>query len=115
MWIISKKNGIWEQTKVIQTSETERFGWSPSIKGNTIVVGAPGYGGSTVFDNQLNTYWEGRGRAIVMKRDNNGAWNEQAILSPEVTSSNGNAGFGISVGIAGELLMNIPALCYQLG
>mmetsp|Transcript_11658 Transcript_11658/g.24993 ORF Transcript_11658/g.24993 Transcript_11658/m.24993 type:complete len:894 (-) Transcript_11658:370-3051(-) len=99
VWILGmNEGGIWKQTAVLQTSVTEQFGWGSSISGDTIVIGAPGSGGQLSIDSVLNTFWLGRGRAVVMAKNNIGSWYQQASLSPEV--ADWNAGFGISVDIS---------------
>mmetsp|Transcript_24030 Transcript_24030/g.43233 ORF Transcript_24030/g.43233 Transcript_24030/m.43233 type:complete len:897 (-) Transcript_24030:254-2944(-) len=99
VWILGmNEDGIWEQTSALQTSVSEQFGWGCSISGDTIVISAPGSGGQISIDSMLNTFWFGRGRAVVMAKDNIGSWYQQASLSPEV--ADWNAGFGISVDIS---------------
>ncbi len=101
-----QQQGMWEQTGILQTDYEDQLGWSVAIKGNTFVVGAPGFQGREVPLTQSDGwYWSGRGNAIVMtKNDDAGAgasWVRQKELIPGVADD--TAGFGNSVDIAGRL------------
>ena len=101
IWALSKNDatGTWGQTP-FQTDEEDQFGWDVSIRGNTIVVGAPAFEGMEVVHPTKEDYswWGGRGAAIVFAKDDNGNWYKQATLIPEVAED--DAGFGVSVDIA---------------
>jgi len=98
VWILERKNGIWAQADAFQSLDQEQFGWGIVVKGDSIVVGAPGYDGMMNIDANLNMYWFGRGRAMVGRRDDSGSWYQEAILSPN--DLEWNAGFGNVLDIA---------------
>mmetsp|Transcript_14204 Transcript_14204/g.30860 ORF Transcript_14204/g.30860 Transcript_14204/m.30860 type:complete len:565 (+) Transcript_14204:84-1778(+) len=99
VWALSKggDDNDWEQTAMVQTDEEDQLGWGISIKGDTFVVGAPGHEGKDIPLIE-GWYWAGTGRAVVMAKNDDGGWDQQAILSPEVADD--NAAFGSTVDIA---------------
>ena len=103
VWVLGKDaGGTWEQVGSFQSDTTEQFGWDIAIRGSTLVIGAPGYEGtSTITTSMLDVLWVGKGRVYVMAKDGDGSWYRQAILSPSVADWNAN--FGKSVDVAGEL------------
>ncbi len=105
VWALSKRSGepdIWEQSSILQTSDSDQLGWSVSIKGDTFVVGAPGFEGSDI-PLVTSWYWAGRGKAMVMTRDeSSGEWREEGVLLPSVADDNSD--FGSTVDIAGEFV-----------
>ena len=113
VWILSKVDGIWEATSAYQSSETEQFGWGLATKGDDMIaIGSPGYDGTTIIDLSLNFVWSGRGRVTVMRKDGLGSWYQEASLSP--ADADENAGFGISLDIAGKLSFIVMTLLYFL-
>ena len=88
------------------------YGWDVAIKGDTFVVGAPGYEGKEVGLIE-GWMWAGRGRAMVMAREDSSSpssWYRQAILSPNIAED--NADFGTSVDIAGEVLPRLKHVSF---
>ena len=88
----------WGQVKKITASDGERydqFGYSVSISGDTLVVGAYG-------DDDLA---EGSGAAYIFERDHDGAGNWGQVK--KITASDGEAleGFGFSVSISGDTVV----------
>ena len=70
VWALGKNGYTWTAQTPLPSDGEEMFGWDVAIRGETIVVGSPGYGG-------------GRGAAHVFKKNQDGAWYLQQILEPE--------------------------------
>lgn len=90
-YIFEKQNGVWAERARLTASDAtagQKFGWSVSVSGDTVVVGAPG-GGNTIIV----------GSAYVFRRQNSG-WVEEQKL----TASDGLAGnhFGGGVSISSD-------------
>ena len=88
--------GTWSETAKLTASDGaagERFGYSVSISGDTMVIGA-------YVDDDNGS---GSGSAYVFERDGAGTWSETAKL----TASDGAVGdrFGRSVSISGETVV----------
>ncbi len=103
---IHNKNssGVWGPPTVLTAPNAEpddSWGWSMSLSGNTLVVGAPGEdsNGSSQADNSLDS----SGAAYVFTRDiTSGTWSEpQYLKSPSPTFL---GKFGYSVAVSGDLL-----------
>ena len=97
-------SGVWGPPTVLTAPNAEPddfWGWSMSLSGNTLVVGAPGEdsNGNSQADNSLAS----SGAAYVFTRDvTSGAWSEpQYLKSPNPTFS---GSFGSSVAVSGDLL-----------
>ena len=118
-----QQQGMWEQTGILQTPYEDQLGWSVSIHGSTIVVGAPGYNGKEVPLLISNGwYWSGRGNAIVMTKNEDNDNNDNNDSSSSSNSSGDvwvrqenelvpgeaedTAGFGNSVDIAGRFVVS---------
>ena len=75
-----------------------------SVSGGTVVIGSPGYLGGDVPNIDGSGWdWRGRGRAIIVSKDDAGdSWYEAAILEPsdEGGGSGDFAGFGNSVDVS---------------
>jgi Tol biopolymer transport system component len=96
--------GVWEWVNRLEASNAEtgdRFGDSVSLKGNTIVVGAPGEdgNGSSESDNSAPD----AGAAYVFTGTGDGRWFQRAYLK----ASNADAGdrFGVAVATEEEALI----------
>jgi hypothetical protein len=90
--IFTRSGATWSRQAVItqgDPSGTDAFGWSVSVKGDTVMVGAPGKNDNT-------------GAAYAFVRSGT-AWRQQARL----TASDGATGdaFGWSVGCAGDTVV----------
>lgn len=89
-YIFVRSGSTWtEERKLVPSDGVAQsiFGFSVAISGNTAIVGAP-FGG------------DGRGKAYVYFRDENGDWVEQARLAAVVPTAGDR--FGYSVGISGD-------------
>lgn len=80
--------GLWDrQARLSSPDHRSSFGWSTSLVGNTVVVGATGAPGSA-------------GAAYVYSRLNN-IWSESALLTPTAPDT----GFGFSTAISGSTVV----------
>jgi len=91
-YVFISSAGVWSQQALLKATNTEggdEFGTSTAIDGDTIAVGALGYGNTV-------------GAAYVFTRSG-GAWNQEAAL----TSSNAGDGkrFGLFVGVSGDTVV----------
>ncbi|VAW40533.1 Type IV pilus biogenesis protein PilO, partial [hydrothermal vent metagenome] len=115
-YVFTRTDGTWSQQAYLKASNTDindpddeiddiedKFGWSVSIAGNYIAVGAPneasnaaGINGSETDNSAIGT-----GAVYVFKRTSN-IWTQQAYIKP----SNSELGdwFGFSVAMSGNLL-----------
>ena len=89
-------NGTWGSEQKLTTSDGavgDRFGWSVSISGNQLVVGA-----ANDDDNGDNS-----GSVYVYEKDGDGFWgNEQKLMASDGTAGDN---FGWSVSISGDQLV----------
>ena len=119
VWMIGKRNTttvaeqeeeqqeeqVWEQMGILQTTDEDQLGWSVSIKNSMGVIGAPGQDGKEMpTTDGMGWYWAGKGKAIVMTKqqsdnDNGEEWVEEAVLLPKTEAAE-NAAFGSTVDIA---------------
>jgi hypothetical protein len=95
VYVYTRVNGVWSETQKITASdgaENVNFGWSVSISGDTLVVGA-------LYDDDKG---KGSGSAYVYTRVN-GVWSE----TQKITASDGaeNVNFGWSVSISSDTLV----------
>jgi len=91
-YVFSKVGSVWTQTAELTASDAsngEEFGWSVSVSGTTIAVGAPGY-------------YYGIGAAYVFT-ETDGAWTQAAELL--ASDSGGGDKFGYSVVTSGPSVM----------
>ncbi len=103
------RNGVsWTQQAYLKASnaeETDYFGWSVAISGDTVVIGAPweDSNATTVNGDESNNDAPRSGAAYVFVRDSNGAWAQQAYLK----AANAGAGdrFGRAVAIDGDTIV----------
>ena len=87
-------NGAWVQVAFLKTSVSrplDQFGYSVAISGDTIVVGAPAIGVTTL------------GRAHVFVRERDGSWSEQTVLQSDNTIRRDL--FGQAVAIDGDTVI----------
>ncbi len=95
---VRDNNGDWnQQAKLLASdgSQSDSFGISVSISGETVIIGA-----SLQGDDGL-----GPGAAYIFTRDSNENWNQQAKLVPndfKVSGIGGSVGIGRSVSISGD-------------
>ena len=113
VWIAERgaAGAAWEQAYVVSPPSDgggggggDQLGWSVSVSGGTVVIGSPGYLGGDVPNIDGSGWdWRGRGRAIIVSKDDAGdSWYEAAILEPsdEGGGSGDFAGFGNSVDVS---------------
>ena len=91
--------GFWSETQKLIASDAaanERFGYSVSISGNTVGIGA-------AYDDDVDAATIDAGSAYVFERDEAGVWSQVQKL----TASDGAGGdlFGKSVSISGDTLV----------
>ena len=106
-YVFVRNGSTWTQQAYLKASNTEGgdvFGWSVSVSGNTVVVGAGGEDSNAtgVNGNQSNNSALESGAAYVFVR-NGTTWSQQAYLK----ASNTDAGdyFGTSVSVSGDTLV----------
>ena len=96
-YIFVESGGVWAQeTKLIRSNgvDFDYFGWSVSISGDRVVVGA--YGSDTPS-------FPGQGAAYVFSRSGT-TWTEDNIL--RASDANTNDAFGISVAVSGDTVVS---------
>jgi K319-like protein/FG-GAP repeat protein len=110
VYVFTRSGTTWTQQAYIKASNTnfhDIFGWSVSLSGNTLVVGAPneqscaiGINGNQL-DNGCGDQGNGAGAAYVFTRSEN-VWTQQAY----VKASNTRIGhsFGVHVSLDGDTL-----------
>ena len=114
VYIFELENGLWVEKAEVGPSLDDNddwFGASVALQGDRLVVGAPK---------------NGTGRAYVFDRQANGAWVEQALLTPPIVNPTGDEyggaveldGDTVVVGSIGHdlpVLNNGAAFVYRLG
>ena len=103
-YVFTRTAGVWSQQAYLKASNTDAmdcFGWSVSVFGDTIVVGAYSENSNAtgVNGNQANNNAQDSGAAYVFTRTA-GVWTQQAYLK----ASNAELGdwFGYSVSLSGD-------------
>ena len=95
-------SGIWEEKQKLVASDrgaNDRFGFSVSISGNFLVIGADQEDEDTLGVNTLSD----AGSAYVFERDASGIWHEKQKLVNSDRAANDL--FGTSVSISGQTLV----------
>lgn len=107
VYIFTQSAGVWSQQAYIKASNSEandRFGFSVSISGDTLVVGAyyEDSDATGVDGDEMSSSFLYSGAAYVFTRTT-GVWSQQAYLK----ASNTNAGdnFGFSVAVSGNVVV----------
>ena len=97
-------NGQWTQQAYIKASNAgvnDLFGYSVSLSGDTLVVGAPKEDSDTRgIRDQSNDNGVNNGAAYVFTRDSSGNWAQQAYLKASNTGDSDL--FGYSVSLSGD-------------
>jgi hypothetical protein len=102
------RNGTqWSQQAYVKASNTEagdHFGWSASVSGDTLAVGATGEGSKAtgINGNQLDNTAGGAGAVYVYVRTGS-AWLQQAYIKASNTGAQDT--FGFSVAASGNTLV----------
>jgi hypothetical protein len=94
--------GIWSQQAYLKASNAgadDYFGWSLSLFGDTLAVGAPreDSGSAGVNADQQDNSLGGAGAVYVFIRDGSGSWSQRAYVKP--SNPVGGASFGHSVSV----------------
>jgi hypothetical protein len=103
-YIFKQINGVWTQIKKITATVRaagDNFGYSVSIFGNYIVVGANLEDEDATESNNLN----GAGSAYIFKKDEGGTDNWGFIKKITASTRGGNDNFGIAVSIYGNYII----------
>ncbi|MFZ5820640.1 MAG: S-layer homology domain-containing protein, partial [Chloroflexota bacterium] len=106
-YVFARDGGIWSQQAYLKASNTgasDYFGWSTSISGDTILVGAYGEDSSAtgVDGNQADNSAYNAGAAYVFTREG-AVWSQQAYFKASNTGASDY--FGYSTSISGDTLM----------
>ncbi len=110
-YVFVRSGGNWTQQAYLKASNAETgdyFGYSVSISGDTIVVGAPpeNGGATTINGNGADNTVSGAGAAYVFVRSGT-TWTQQAYLKAPVNGS--GYYFGYSVSVSGDtVVVGIP-------
>ncbi len=101
VYVFVRAGGSWSPPvylKASNTGSTDEFGWSVSISGDTIVVGAwdEESAAKGVNGDQSDDTWSGAGAAYVFVQ-NGGIWSQQAYLKAFEPGDSGYFGSGVSI------------------
>lgn len=110
-YIFTRTANIWSQQAYLKASNTQgsdRFGYSVSITGNTLAIGAwdEDSNATGVNDDEHNNLAPGSGAAYVFKRMAN-AWSQQAYVKSSTMGLVGNhyiSQFGLAVAVSNNTL-----------
>ena len=107
VYVFVRNGTTWSQQAYVKASNTgtqDFFGYSVSISGNTLVVGAYGEKSNAtgVNGNQGNNSFENSGAAYVFFRSG-GTWSQQAYL--KASNAGEDDEFGNSVSISGDTVV----------
>ncbi len=100
-YVFVRNGTTWSQQAYLKASNTDAgdaFGWSVSVSGDTVVVGASveGSNASGVNGNQSNNSALSSGAAYVFVR-NGTTWTQQAYLKASNTDAGDHFGYAVSV------------------
>jgi carbonic anhydrase/acetyltransferase-like protein (isoleucine patch superfamily) len=106
VYVFTRSGGAWSQQaylKASNTDESDRFGGSVALSGDTLAVGAhledsdaTGVNGDQSSNSALNS------GAVYMFTRSGGAWSQQAYL--KASNTDANDWFGLSVALSGDTL-----------
>lgn len=111
-YVFTRNEGEWSQQAYLKASNTDsfnnssfnRFGFSVSVEGDTLVVGAYSEDSSTTgVDSVPDNSGTDTGAAYVFTRDSGGAWSQQAYLKASNTGDDDE--FGFSVSVSGDMVV----------
>src|SRR5581483_1146048 len=91
VYVFTRSGGTWSQQAYLKASNTgvsDYFGYSVSLSGDTLAVGAPGESSNAtgVNGDQLNDSAENSGAVYVFTRSS-GTWSQQAYLKASNTEA----------------------------
>ncbi len=106
VYVFVRSGGVWTQQAYLKASNTEWFAWfgySVSLSGDTLAVGAPRESSNAkgVNGNQSDNSAADSGAVYVFVRSG-GVWTQQAYLKASNTDANDR--FGWSVSLSGDTL-----------
>jgi hypothetical protein len=106
-YVFVRSGGVWSQQaylKASNTDESDQFGWSVAVSGNTVVVGAlkEDSNATGVNGNQADNSASDSGAAYVFVRSG-GAWSQQAYL--KASNAEASDWFGHSVAVSGDTVV----------
>lgn len=106
-YVFVRSGGVWTQQAYLKASNTEagdQFGWSVSVSGDTVVVGAYNESSNAtgVNGDQANNIAGGSGAAYVFVRTG-AVWSQQAYLKASNTGPFDR--FGFSVAASGDTIV----------
>lgn len=84
------------------TKDADGFGWSVSLDGNTLAIGAPGEASTLGSDQAPNNEGRDNGAVYIFTLNNSGTWVESAYIKANDTNTNDE--FGYSVSLDGDTL-----------
>jgi hypothetical protein len=110
VYLFTRAGTTWTQQAYVKASNTnfhDIFGWSVSLSGNTLAVGAPneqscatGINGNQL-DNACGDQGDGAGAAYIFTRSEN-VWTQEAYV--KASNTRVGHGFGIQVSLDGDTL-----------
>ncbi|MBI3819443.1 MAG: FG-GAP repeat protein [Planctomycetes bacterium] len=106
VYVFVRSGTTWSQQAYLKASNTDagdQFGYSVSISGDTVVVGAPGESSyaTGVNNDQYNNSATNSGAAYVFVRSGT-TWSQQAYLKASNTGTSDR--FGLSVSVTGDTI-----------
>ena len=106
VYVFQRSGGLWVQQAYLKASNTDagdQFGYSVSLSGDTLAVGAAQEdSNATGFNgNQADNSADGSGAVYVFQRSS-GVWTQQAYL--KASNTGGNDRFGYSISLSGDTL-----------
>jgi FG-GAP repeat len=105
-YVFVRSGTTWTQQaflKASNTGESDNFGWSVALSGDTAVVGAIGEDSSTTGVNSAPNENSGSSGAVYVFLRSGTAWSQQAYLKASNTGSGDQ--FGYSVAISGDTVV----------
>ena len=106
VYVFTRSIGVWSQQAYVKASNTEagdRFGYSVSVSGDTLAVGADAEDSASteVNGNQLDNSAGSAGAVYVFTRSNVD-WSQQAYV--KASNAGGSDSFGLGVSLSGDTL-----------
>ncbi|MEE4361038.1 MAG: cadherin-like beta sandwich domain-containing protein [Pseudomonadales bacterium] len=103
VYLFTRTAGIWSQQAYLKASNTDAadgFGKALALRGDRLVVGAPGEASATGV--QGNDTAPGAGAAYLFMRNNSGVWTQGQYL--KAPNADAGDGFGTSLALAGQAI-----------
>lgn len=109
-YVFARSGSTWSQQAYLKASNTgnsDRFGRSVAVSGDTVAVGAEQEDGSGTGVNPANNNSATNAGAVYVFTRSGSTWSHQALLKPHNTGANDNFGFSVSLS-AGLLVAGAP-------